>query len=138
MTLLDAKPPKPPSRIWRFVSAPAFILTVLLLAILAGLSTFKFWNSAQERAVDRFLVTLERGDYREAYRLWQPAPSYTYNDFVRDWGEHGDYGKIHEFQILGSQSKGNLVIVTVQINHQNPPLDLIVDRKTLGLAYSNF
>lgn len=137
MTLFDAKPPKPPSGIRKYVSVPVLILGVLLIAILAGLLDFKFRNVRQEHAVERFLVTLEQGNYREAYRLWQPSESYTYNDFVRDWGEQGDYGKIRDFQILGSQSKGSLVIVTVQINHQNPPLELIVDRKTLGLAYSN-
>jgi len=133
MTLLDAKPPKPPSRIrahW-----PALTFGILLIAILVGLLSFKFWNIRQEHAAARFLTAVEQGNLQEAYRLWQPAPSYTYNDFLHDWGEHGDYGKIRDFQILGSESEGDMVIVTVQINHQNPPLNLIVDRKSLGLAY---
>lgn len=138
MTLLDAKPPKPPSAIRRLVSSPIVILTVLLLAVLAGLLTFKFGNIRQEHAVSRFLTTLEQGNYHEAYRLWQPSESYSYDDFVRDWGEKGDYGKIRDFKILGSHSQGGIVIVTVQINHQNPPLPLVVERKTLGLAFSNF
>lgn len=136
MTLMDAEPPKPPSGIRKYVSLPVLILTIVLIGILIGLLSFKFWNIRQEHAVTRFIVSLEQGNYQEAYRLWQPAPSYSFNDFVHDWGEHGDYGKVHDFQILGSQSKGELVIVTVEINHQTPPLELIVNRKTLGLAYS--
>jgi hypothetical protein len=137
MTLMDAKPLKPVSGIRKHVPLPILILIVLLIAIVCGLIGFRFWNIRQERAVTRFLVTLQQGNYQEAYGLWQPATSYTFDNFVHDWGENGDYGKIREFEILGSQSHGDMVIVTVRINGVNPPLDLIVDRKSLGLAFSN-
>jgi hypothetical protein len=141
MTLMDAKPlnpAKPLSGIRKHVPLPILVLIVLLIAIVGGLLGFHFWNIRQERAVTRFLVTLEQGNYQEAYRLWQPAASYTFDNFMHDWGEQGDYGKIREFEILESKSQGDIAIVTVRINKVNPPLDLIVDRKTLGLAYSNF
>ncbi len=136
--LLDAKTPEPPSEIRKYVSSPFFWLILLLAAVLGGLLTYHFWNFRQERAVARFLTELEQGHYREAYQLWQPSPSYSFDDFMRGWGEQGDYGKIREFKVLGSKSKGPTVIVTVRINDQDPPLDLLVDRKTLGLAYSVF
>lgn len=136
--LFDAKPPKPPGGIRKYIPLSILIPLLLLLAILAGLVAFKFWNYRQEQAVSTFLTTLEQGNYQEAYRLWQPSPTYSYQDFLHDWGEQGDYGKIRSFDILGSESKGAIVIVSVQINNENPPLDLIVDRKTLGLAYSIF
>lgn len=138
MTLLDAKPPKPVTGIRKHVPLPILILTFVLMLILVALLAFRFWNIKQERAVEQFLVTLEQGNYRQAYQLWQPAASYSYDNFVHDWGEQGDYGKIRQFQILGSKSKGGIVIITVRINNVNPPLDLVVERKTLGLAFSNF
>ena len=134
MTLLDAKPPRPPSKIRKY--APIVVVALLIVG-----STLGFWlrNYPEERAVSRFLTRLEAGDYPEAYRLWKPAPSYRYQDFLHDWGERGDYGKIREFNILDSKSKGsNSVVVTVQINSVQPPLDLVVDRATKGLAYSAF
>ena len=136
MTLMDAQPPKPPSGIRKYVSLPVLVFAVVLIAILAGLLSFMFRDFRQERAVSHFMEQIEAGNYQEAYRLWQPAPSYSFQDFLHDWGPQGDYGKILEFQILGSESEGNMVDVTVQINHQNPPLHLKVDRKTLGMAYS--
>jgi hypothetical protein len=134
MTLLDAQAPKPPSP-WRK------LLPILLVGVVGvgALLFVQFRNFREERAVTRFLDTLHQGNYQEAYRLWQPSPSYTFENFLRDWGEHGDYGRVREFQILDSRSKGsNTVIVTVRINNVNPPLDLIVDRNTKGLAYSIF
>lgn len=134
MTLLDSTPPKPPSRIRK--SLPILVALAIVLGVSLG---FRFWDYPEERAVARFLDTLVQENYKEAYRLWQPNPSYTYDDFLHSWGEQGDYGKIREFKILGSKSKGsNTVIVTVRINNQDPPLDLLVDRKTKGLAYSIF
>lgn len=134
MTLLDAQTPKPPSKFRRF--AP-FLIAGLL--VLPGFLYLEFRNYPEERAVARFLTTLQQGNYREAYQLWQPSSSYTFADFLRGWGEQGDYGKIRQFEILGSKAKGsNTVIVTVRINNLNPPLDLLVDRKTKGLAYSVF
>ena len=133
MTLLDAAPPKPSVKVWRYVVAG------LLLLIVTGLVYYALRNYPEERSVARFLTTLQQGNYREAYRLWQPSASYSYSDFLHDWGEQGDYGKIRAFKILGARSQGwETVIVTVSINDIQPPLELAVDRKTKGLAYSIF
>jgi hypothetical protein len=133
MTLLDATPPKPPRKIGRY------ILAALAIIIVGGAGYILLRNYPEERAVSRFLTTLEQGNYPEAYRLWQPSPTYAYEDFLHNWGEHGDYGKIRTFKILGSQSKGKgTVIVTVTVNNETPPCELTVDRKTKGLAFSPF
>ncbi|MGD0224558.1 MAG: hypothetical protein ABSF71_19685 [Terriglobia bacterium] len=133
MTLLDATPPKPPLKVGRYT------LVALAVIVVASASYIVFRNFPEERVISRFLTTLEVGNYQEAYRLWQPSSTYSYDDFLHDWGERGDYGKIRTFKILGSRSKGSgTVIVTVTINNEQPPLELLVDRKTKGLAYSIF
>jgi hypothetical protein len=133
MTLLEPAQPEPPQKIGRYV----LVLLVLVLLSIAGY--YLIHNYPEEKAIDHFLTTLKQGDYEQAYKLWQPAPSYTYQDFLRDWGPQGDYGKIQTFDVLGSRSKGSeTVIVTVRINGRQPPLELLVDRKTKGLAYSIF
>jgi hypothetical protein len=133
MTLLDTTPPKPPLHIGRYI-----VLGVLIFLLAEGFY-FAFRNYPEERAVTRFLTVLEQGNFQEGYRLWQPSPTYTYDDFLHGWGIQGDYGKIRSFEILGTKSKGSsLVIVTVKINNADQPLDLVVDRKTKGLSYSVF
>jgi hypothetical protein len=133
MTIFDAPPPKPPLHIGRYI-----LLGILTVLIAFGFY-FAFRNYPEERAVSRFLTTLEQGNFQEAYRLWQPSPSYSYQDFLNGWGIEGDYGKIREFKILATKSQGSsLVIVTVKVNNIDPPLDLAVDRRTKGLSYSIF
>jgi len=134
MTLLDAEPPRPQTALRKYL--PVVIALVVVTGALLG---YRLRNYPEERAVARFLTVLEEGNYREAYRLWQPSPSYGFGDFMHDWGEQGDYGKLRQFEILGSKSKGSdAVIVTARINGVDPPLDLVVDRRTKGLAYSPF
>jgi len=134
MTLLDSKPPTPPSGIRKYIPLP---LLVLIVAVIVVFVAYRLWDYPEERAVSHFLRAVEQGNYQEAYRLWQPSPSYSFDDFLRDWGERGDYGRIRSFDILNSKSKGSsTVIITVRINGVDPPLDLIVDRKRKGLAYS--
>ena len=132
-SILDTTPPKPPLHIWRYV------LLGILIFLLAEGCYFAFRNYPEERAVTRFLTTLEHEKFQEGYRLWQPSPTYSYEDFLHGWGIQGDYGKIRSFEILGTKSQGaSLVIVTVKINNVTPPLNLVVDRKTKGLSYSAF
>jgi hypothetical protein len=133
MTLLDAPPPKPHLHIWRY------IVLGISIFLIAEVLYFCFRNYPEERAVTRFLTTLEQGKFQEAYQLWQPSSSYSFQDFLHDWGVQGDYGKIREFRILGTSSKGSfLVIVTIRVNNVDPPIDIVVDRKTKGLSYSVF
>ncbi len=114
-------------------------ILILILAVVGTLVAYALWDYPEERAVTRFLTTLEQGDYQQAYRLWQPSSSYSFDDFLAGWGEKGDYGKIRSFKILGAESKGSeTVVVTVRINGVDPPLKLLVDRKTKGLAYSPY
>ena len=134
--LLDAKPSKPKTGIQKYISVP---LLVIVIVIVGGVAYYAFHNYPEELVLEKFLTAVEQGHYQEAYRIWQPAPEYAFQDFMHDWGPHGDYGKIHEFVILHTHDEGSrTVVITVRINNENPPLNLVVDRKTKGLAYSPF
>ncbi len=135
--LFDAKPPKPRTGIWKHLPLLPWIL--VLVAIIATLLYFGFRNYPEKKVVEHFLTALEKGNYQKAYAIWQPSPTYKYQDFLHDWGPKGDYGKVREFDIVSTETKGNQsVIVTIRVNNEDPPLNLVVDRKTKGIAYSPF
>ena len=134
--LLDAKPPRPVTGIRKYV--PLWVLVVLFVVI-GSILVYSFIDYPEERAVEHFMTALEQGNYAEAYKLWTPSPTYSYQDFLHDWGEQGEYGKIHKFEILDAQSKGfETVLVTVRVNGVDPPVDLAVARQSKGLAFSPF
>lgn len=129
--LLDAQTPKPPRKFGRPIAIGLIIL------IVGGLSYYRFRNYPEEHAVRKFLTTLQQGDYQLAYKLWQPSETFKFPDFMHGWGPQGDYGKIRSYEVLSTRSRGSeTVIVTVTINGVQPPLNLLVDRRTKGLAYS--
>lgn len=133
LSLLNAQPEKPKGLLRRYL-----VLWTLIAVGTGSILFVLFRNYSEERAVDRFLTTLQEGKFQEAYQLWKPGPAYTFEDFLSGWGEKGDYGRIREFEILGSRSKGsNTVVVVVRIN-KGKPIELLVDRRTKGLAYSFF
>jgi hypothetical protein len=134
--IFDSEPPKPKTGIRKYIPLPLLIIIVVAIGALLYLA---FRNYPEQKVVEHFLNTLEQGNYQEAYAIWQGSPRYSYEDFLHDWGPQGDYGKIREFHVLSAQTKGKQsVIVTVRINNQTPPLNLVVDRKTKGIAYSPF
>ncbi|MGH9377882.1 MAG: hypothetical protein ACRD1I_03690 [Terriglobia bacterium] len=131
MTLLDAKPAKSKRGIFKYIPLPIFIL---ILIIIAGAVTYNFWDYPEERAVTRFLSTLEAGNVQQAYKLWKAAPVYQYSDFAHDWGLHGDYGKIKNFKVVYAKSLGSHTVrVWVEINGRLT--SILVDRKSKGLSY---
>jgi len=133
MTLLDATPPKPERPLARY------ILIAVAAAIVIGVTAYLLWDYPEQRAVTHFMQALERGEYQSAYRIWQPSASYSFDDFMKDWGPHGDYGKITTFDILeASSASSQTVTILVVVNNETPAVKLLVDRKTKGLAYSPY
>lgn len=132
--LFDSELPKPKTGIHKY-----WPLVAIIVVVAGVIGFFAFHNLPEKQAVANFLTQLQNGNYKEAYRLWQPAPDYTFDEFLHDWGPQGDYGKVREFEIVGAESKGNaVVVVTVTINDRTPALQLLVDRKAKGLAYSPY
>jgi hypothetical protein len=134
MTLLDAKPQTPARRVFKYIPIWLFVLIIL---VVAGVVTYELWDYPEERAISTFFTTLEKGNYQRAYQLWKPAPSYRFSDFMHDWGPEGDYGKIRAFQLVRVKSEGSSTVeIWVRVNYEEPPLGILVDRKSKGLAYA--
>lgn len=117
MTLLDAPPPKPPSRALRYG---------VIAAALAAVILFFFWHMlrfhAEKEVVRQFLDAAASGQMQQAYQIWQPRPSYSFKDFLDDWGPDGYYGPVKSYKIkkVAHPSGGSGVIVTVEISPYNP------------------
>ncbi len=112
------------------------LIGAVVSLVLGSLAVYQFWNWRQEGMAKRFLATLERQDYPKAYKLWKPSPSYRYQDFMRDWGPEGEYGKVERFEITGSRDRGPGVAITVLINGKEARI--WVDKKDESLTFYPF
>ena len=108
-------------------------IIVLTLAVAGGLY-YQFKNYREERTAAQFFEALQRQDYQEAYRLWQPRPTYKFNDFSDDWGPEGLLGRVEQFDITSSSTSGTGVVVRVQVNDRLN-VAVRVERRNQSLSF---
>ena len=118
MSLLDSTGEEPRSKLRRYAISG---LALVLLLALSVWYLFRFYPEKQ--AVERFFDALAAGDTQRAYQLWKPQASYTYQDFLEDWGPSGYYGPVKSYRIetaLSPQGGGSGVIVVVEVSPDQP------------------
>ena len=106
---------------------------VALIVLAAPVLVYEFKNWPEERVIVRFLEALQQEDFKGAYDIWKPSPSYRYQDFLRDWGKQSEYGKVASFAIRDSHEKGSGVIVTALINQKETRI--WVEKKDKSLSF---
>jgi hypothetical protein len=118
VTLLDAQPEQPHSKTLRYAvsGVAAFIFL-----------SFAFWYFAlrflgEKRAVGNFMDDVVAEKFDDAYKIWKPASSYTYDRFLGDWGPKGFYGPIKSYRIemARSPSGASGTVVLVQVSPDAP------------------
>ena len=116
MTLLDPPPAKPEKS-----RAMAFTIAAVSVALIITL-WFVFRYYPEKKAADHFFQALAAGNTDRAYQLWKPAPSYSKQDFLADWGPQGYYGPVKSYDILRASSPhgANAVAVRVAVSPFSP------------------
>ena len=110
------------------VSSLAFVV------LLAGYLLYELKNYPEERQALRFFEALQRQDFQEAYRIWQPSDFYTFKDFMEDWGPSSPQGPVRRFLITGSTARGSGVVVRIQVNRRLG-ISLWVEKKDKSLSF---
>lgn len=118
MGLLDADQQKPPSKALRYVISGAALL------VIAGVALWLvFRYQPEKRVVENFMNAVVAGELPQAYQIWHPHPSYSYAEFVSDWGPDGYYGPISSYRLESAaepQDGGSGIIVAVEISPYSP------------------
>jgi hypothetical protein len=116
--ILDSGVEEPKSKALRYV-----VSGVALAAMIAG-ALWYFLRFAQEkRTVERFMNAVVTGDSPQAYKIWRPNPSFTYQDFLAFWGPKGYYSPIKSFRIESAEvppKGGSGVVVVVELSAYSP------------------
>lgn len=117
MGLLDRDSEDPQAKLRRYI-----ILGLMSLVLLTVAYLYFTRFSAEKKATTAFLDAVVRGETEVAYRLWQPPSSYTYKDFLEDWGPNGYYGPVKSYEIATVQRRPGAsgVVVVVEISPFSP------------------
>ena len=117
MTLLDASE-EPVSKARRYA------ISGIALLILSGLGVWYLLRfNSEKRTIQHFMDAVVAGNFEQGYQIWKPQGSYTYGDFLGDWGERGYYGPVQSYRIESlarPRNGGSGVIVVVAISPFRP------------------
>jgi hypothetical protein len=116
--ILDSGAEEPKSKALRYV-----VSGVALAAMIAGALWYFLRFAPEKHTVERFMSAVVAGDSQQAYKIWRPNPSFTYQDFLAFWGPKGYYSPIKSFRIESAEvppKGGSGVVVVVELSAYSP------------------
>lgn len=127
------------SKIRRYV-----ITFVVFVGLVIGTSWYFLRYYKEKDTVRHFLSEVSAGEMQQAYQTWKASPSYSFKDFLQDWGPNGYYGPVRSFHIERTtrRKNSNYVDVIVEVSPYKPfPSDGAQQSKTqeidLGVRLSD-
>ena len=116
--ILDSGAEEPKSKALRYV-----VSGVALAAMIAGALWYFLRFAPEKHTVEQFMNAVVAGDSQQAYKIWRPNPSFTYQDFLAFWGPKGYYSPIKSFRIESAEvppKGGSGVVVVVELSAYSP------------------
>lgn len=117
MGIFDSPEEHRPSKVRRYI-----ITAIAAIVLLSGILWYLLRFHAEKVTVHHFMDAVAAGDMQAGYKIWTPAPSYSFKDFVDDWGPSGYYGPIKSYRIEDAEHlrNGSAVVVTVEVSPDAP------------------
>jgi hypothetical protein len=77
VAIFDTSQEHPPDKVRRYI-----ITTIVFIALVVGFAWYLLRFHTEVRTAKHFLDTVANGNLEQAYNLWSPGPSYSYQDFL--------------------------------------------------------
>jgi hypothetical protein len=119
--IFDSTEEHPPAKIRRYI-----ITGIAFVALVAGGCWYLLRYHTEKNTVRHFLNAVAAGNMEEAYGIWKPVPTYSFKDFLDDWGPEGYYGPVKSFHVEGAEEikRGSQpvsgVVITVEVSPYTP------------------
>ena len=94
MALFDELKENPGAKTRRRV----ILAVVAVIFVIAGLWWVLRYHT-ERVTILHFMNAVIAGNMQQGYQIWKPAASYSFKDFVDDWGPNGYYGPIKSFRV---------------------------------------
>jgi hypothetical protein len=117
VSIFDSSEEHPPAKIRRYI-----ITGLVFLLLVAGACWYLLRFHTEKKTIHHFLSTLAAGDMEEAYKIWKPTATYSFKDFLEDWGPKGYYGPVKSYRIEDVEhlKGGSGVVVVVDVSPYQP------------------
>jgi hypothetical protein len=121
VAIFDTSQEHPPDKVRRYI-----ITTIVFIALVVGFAWYLLRFHTEVRTAKHFLDTVTSGNLEQAYHLWSPGPSYSYQDFLDDFGPNGYYGPVKSYRIENAEEikqgpvQPSGTVVTVEVSPYAP------------------
>lgn len=118
MGLFDSTEEHPPSKVLRYI-----ITGVVFVGLIAGFIAYQLRFHTEEGTLRHFMDAVVAGKMDEAYRIWKPSETYSFKDFLEDWGPEGYYGPIKSYHlehIEKNKPNASGVVATIELSPYQP------------------
>ena len=118
MAIFDSVEQHPPSKKRRYI-----VTGIALAILLAGSVWWLLRFHTEKGTIRHFMNAVIAGNLQQAYQIWKPSPSYSFNDFVEDWGPNGYYGPVKSFHIENRpehRAGGSGVAIKIELSPYQP------------------
>ncbi len=118
MGLFDSTEEHPPSKVLRYI-----ITGVVFVGLIAGFIAYQLRFHTEEGTLRHFMDAVVAGKMDEAYRIWKPSETYSFKDFLEDWGPEGYYGPIKSYRlehIEKNKPNASGVVATIELSPYQP------------------
>jgi len=124
VTIFDAPPIRPPSKVRRYVIIVLAVIITIggFVAAFPGYFWYPFAYHTEISTASRFLNTVIAGNMQEAYQIWKPSPSYSFKDFLDDWGPYGYYGPVRSYRLGRPEhiKNGSAAAIVLEVSPYQP------------------
>ncbi len=115
MGLFDSGEEHPTSKIRRYIiTGLAFVLLIV------GACWYVLRFHKEKNTVRSFFNAVTSGNMQEAYQIWKPTPTYSFKDFLDDWGDNGYYGPVKSYDIEAITDRGSGVVAVIEVSPFQP------------------
>jgi hypothetical protein len=101
-----------------------YVFTIAAFIFLGALGCWWLLRfHTEKKTIVQFFDALATGQTEQAYRIWKPQPTYSFQDFQEDWGPSGYYGPVKSFHIVTAariNSTASGVIFVVEVSPYEP------------------
>ncbi|HUJ30594.1 MAG TPA: hypothetical protein VLY23_04895 [Candidatus Acidoferrum sp.] len=120
MGLFDSTEEHPPAKVRRYVITGVASAVIAFLLIWYWPGDLRFYK--EKSTVRHFVNAVVAGNMQEAYQIWKPSPTYSFKDFLEDWGPNGYYGTIKSYRIGSAQGvkNGPSAAIIVEVSPYQP------------------
>jgi hypothetical protein len=122
--LFDSKEEHSPSKARRYLfTALGVIVTIaVFMAAFPAYLWYPLVYYHEVKTVRHFLDEVAVGNLQQAYQDWKPAPSYSYKDFLDDWGPNGYYGPVKSYRIGRPEhvKNGSATDIAIDVSPDKP------------------